>query len=105
MKTKKVGNIFQLAEKQLLSEIDSGKRKIKWHSIEIQGKTLIRPYSFVDLVDYIIIIRKQLSRYGKTGTINKVKNIKTGEFVELETKQEVRHRKYFRETEGRKRCI
>ena len=101
MKTKKIGNIFQLAEKQLLAEIDSGKRKIKWHSIEIQDKKLVRPYSFVDLVNYIVIIRKQLDRYGKTGEILRVKNIKTGKVVELEGKKEIRHRKYLREQEGR----
>lgn len=101
MKTKRIGNLLELAEKQILSEISNGRRKIKWHTIKIGEKELIRPYKISDLLNYAIILRKQLDRYGRNGEILKVKNIKTKQFVELEGRKEVRHRKYLREQEGR----
>jgi hypothetical protein len=97
MKTKQLGNLFELAEKQILAEIKQGKRKIEWYSLNINNKKLLRPYKFTDLLDYAIILRKQIDRYGKKGEINKVRNIKTNKFVLLETKKEVRHRKYLKE--------
>jgi len=97
MKTKSIGNLFELAEKQIITEINQGKRKIKRYNININGKKLIRPYRFSDLLNYAIILRKQLDKYGKSGFLQKVKNIKTGRVIELNTKKELRHLRYLNE--------
>lgn len=82
MQTKNIGNLFELAERQLQNEKLNEKRK---------------NYSMLDVIDYAVIIRKQLDRYGKKGNIIKVKNIKTKKIVKLERDTEVRRRKYLKE--------
>ena len=82
MKTKAVGNLWFLAEKQLIKEVENNKRK---------------DYKLSDIIDYSIIIRKQLDRFGKTGDINRVINIHSHKKIMLETIYDIRHRKYLKE--------
>ena len=69
----RIGNLFELAEKQLINEINNGTRT---------------RYSLAELVDYAIRIRKFLDRRGGNipGILNQV----------LNTPQEQRRAKYER---------
>lgn len=97
MDSRHIGNLFVLAEQQILYEISQGIRPIKKFTYKQKGREKEFPYSFKDIIDYAVIIRKQLDRYGKTGQIYKVKNIHTKKLIEIESKKERRHRKYLKE--------
>ena len=79
MSTKDIGNLFELAEKQLQHEVKENYRY---------------DYTRLDILNYAIALRKQLDKYGKTGQIFKVKNIHTRKMIALETKTDRRHRRY-----------
>lgn len=79
MKVNKLGNLFELVNTQLNYE---------------QSQGLRRKFTMVDVIDYAIVLRKQLDKYGNSGEICKVQNIKSKKFVVLETDKERRHRKY-----------
>jgi len=79
--TTHVGNLFELAEKQLQYEKQKGLRQ---------------QYQLIDVLDYAIEIRKQLDKYGKKGEIIRAKNIHSNKLIELENKKDMRRRKYIR---------
>jgi hypothetical protein len=79
MKIKKLGNLFELANKQLFAEYKAGKRD---------------EYGMLEILDYAIVLRKQLDKYGKLGSINKVKNLKTGKMIIIESNKDKRKIKY-----------
>lgn len=68
-------DIFELAHKQLMTEIDSGKRPLQ--AIEVNGK--IYPYSFDTLILHAIKIRKWIDGHTKKGSIEQaVDRVLTG---------------------------
>jgi len=58
-------NIFELAHKQIMAEIDSGNRPLK--AIEVKGQ--IYPYSYDTLLKYAIKIKAWTDRHVKKGNI------------------------------------
>lgn len=70
MKVDILGDLISLAIKQLSFEIDERKRD---------------DYTVEDVLNYAIIIRKQIDRFGRNGSINKVQNIHTKKIVNLKT--------------------
>ncbi len=72
-------NLFELAEKQLINEVEAEKRS---------------RYNFLNILDYAVIIRKQLDIYGKKGEIIKLRNIHSKKIIKLETEKETRRRLY-----------
>lgn len=69
MQVKRLGSLISLATKQLDFEIDCKKRD---------------DYTLSEILDYAIIIKKQIDRYARNGVIKRVKNIRTGKEIILE---------------------
>jgi hypothetical protein len=77
----KIGNLFELAERQLINEKENGKRK---------------SYTLSDIVNYAIRIRKFLDKNGGNleGILNQLSH----------TEQEIRQMRYIRNREALKRA-
>jgi len=68
MHISQLGSIVDLAVKQLNNEIEAKKRN---------------DYTIADVLEYSIIIRRQLDRFGSNGKIKRVKNIHTKKIISL----------------------